>query len=60
MVEIPIMEDWELQGARFFKTFEPMDQVLSLVGRTGTLGRFNGEDADVPFFDKFSSAVLIT
>ena len=43
----------ELQGARFFKTFEPMDQVLSLVGRTGTLGRFNGEDADVPFFDKF-------
>ena len=43
----------ELQGARFIKTFKAMDQVLSLVGRSGTLGRFNGEDADVPFFEKF-------
>ncbi len=43
----------ELQGARFIKTFDPMDQVLSVSGRTGTLGRFNGEDADVPFFEKF-------
>ena len=43
----------ELQGARFFQTFDPMEQVLSVSGRTGTLGRFNGEDADVPFFEKF-------
>ena len=43
----------ELQGARFFQTFDPMEQVLSISGRTGTLGRFNGEDADVPFFEKF-------
>ena len=43
----------ELQGARFVQTFDPMEQVLSISGRTGTLGRFNGEDADVPFFEKF-------
>ena len=43
----------EFQGARFMRTFDPMDQVLSIMGRVGTLGRFNGEDADVPFFDKF-------
>ena len=43
----------ELKGARFYKTFKPMDQVFSIMGRTGTLGRFNGEDADVPFFEKF-------
>ncbi|MEC7800356.1 MAG: outer membrane protein assembly factor BamA [Verrucomicrobiota bacterium] len=43
----------ELQGAHFFQTFDPMEQVLSVSGRTGTLGRFNGEDADVPFFEKF-------
>ena len=39
----------ELQGARFIQTFDPMEQVLSISGRAGTLGRFNGEDADVPF-----------
>ena len=44
---------FELQGAKFFPTFEPMDQVLSIVGKTGTLGRFDGEDSDVPFFEKF-------
>ena len=44
---------FELQGAKFFPTFDPMDQVLSIVGKTGTLGRFDGEDADVPFFEKF-------
>jgi outer membrane protein insertion porin family len=43
----------ELQGARFIQTFDAMEQVLSISGRTGTLGRFNGEDADVPFFEKF-------
>lgn len=43
----------ELQGARFFQTFDPMEQVLSVSGRTGTLGRFDGEDANVPFFEKF-------
>jgi outer membrane protein insertion porin family len=43
----------ELQGARFIQTFDPMEQVLSVSGRAGTLGRFNGEDADVPFFEKF-------
>ena len=43
----------ELQGARFIQTFDPMEQVLSISGRTGTLGRLNGEDADVPFFEKF-------
>jgi outer membrane protein insertion porin family len=43
----------ELQGARFIQTFDPMEQVLSISGRAGTLGRFNGEDADVPFFEKF-------
>ena len=44
---------FELQGAKFFETFDPMEQVLSIVGRTGTLGRFDGKDADVPFFEKF-------
>ena len=44
---------FELQGAKFFETFTPMEQVLSIVGRTGTLGRFDGKDADVPFFEKF-------
>ena len=43
----------ELQGAKFFETFDPMEQVLSIVGRTGTLGRFDGKDTDVPFFEKF-------
>jgi outer membrane protein insertion porin family len=43
----------ELQGAQFFKTSETMEQVLSFVARAGTLGRYNGDDADVPFFEKF-------
>jgi outer membrane protein insertion porin family len=43
----------EVQGARFFKTFDAMEQVLSVSGRTGTLGKFDGEDANVPFFEKF-------
>jgi len=43
----------ELQGAKFLKTFEPMEQVLSISGRIGTLGKFDGEKADVPFFEKF-------
>ena len=43
----------ELQGARFIQTFDPMEQVLSVSGRTGTIGRFNGEEADVPFFERF-------
>ena len=30
-----------------------MEQVFQLWEEPGTLGRFNGEDADVPFFDKF-------
>jgi len=44
---------FEIQGARFFKTFDAMEQVLSISGRTGTLGKFDGEDANVPFFEKF-------
>ena len=44
---------FELQGARFFKTFDTMEQVLSVSGRIGTLGKFDGEDANVPFFEKF-------
>ncbi|MGA0903799.1 MAG: outer membrane protein assembly factor BamA, partial [Opitutales bacterium] len=44
---------FEIQGARFFKTFDTMEQVLSISGRTGTLGKFDGEDANVPFFEKF-------
>jgi outer membrane protein insertion porin family len=44
---------FELQGARFFKTFDAMNQVVTISGRTGTLGRYDGEDADVPFFEKF-------
>ena len=28
-----------------------MEQVLSISGRTGTIGRFNGKDADVPFLN---------
>ena len=44
---------FEIQAAKFLETFEPMDQVFSLVGRTGTLGRWNGKDSDVPFFEKF-------
>lgn len=44
---------FELQGARFFKTFDAMEQVVTVSGRTGTLGRFDGKDSDVPFFEKF-------
>ncbi len=44
---------FEIQGARFFKTFDAMEQVLSVSGRVGTLGKFDGEDANVPFFEKF-------
>ena len=44
---------FEIQAAKFLETFEPMDQVFSLVGRTGTLGRWNGKESDVPFFEKF-------
>ena len=43
----------ELQGARFFQTFDAMEQVLTISGKTGTLGKFDGNDANVPFFDKF-------
>ena len=44
---------FELQGAKFIKTFDPMEQVLSVSGRVGTLGKFDGDDANVPFFEKF-------
>ncbi len=44
---------FELQGVQFFNTFDAMEQVLSISGRTGTLGKFDGEDANVPFFEKF-------
>jgi outer membrane protein insertion porin family len=44
---------FELQGAKFLETFDPMEQVLSFSGKLGTLGRFNGEDSDVPFYEKF-------
>ena len=43
----------ELQGAQFLKTSETMEQVLSFIARAGTLGRFDGDDANVPFFEKF-------
>jgi len=43
----------EIQGARFFQTFDAMEQVLTISGKTGTLGKFDGSDANVPFFDKF-------
>jgi len=43
----------ELQGARFFQTFDAMEQVLTISGKAGTLGKFDGNDANVPFFDKF-------
>ena len=47
---------FEIQGARFFQTYDAMEQVLSVSGKVGTLGKFeNGKDADVPFFDKFFS-----
>ncbi len=44
---------FELQGAKFLETFDPMEQVLSFSGKLGTLGRFNGEPSDVPFYEKF-------
>ena len=44
---------FELQGVQFFKTFDTMEQVLSVSGRTGTLGKFDGDEANVPFFEKF-------
>ena len=44
---------FELQGAKFLETFDPMEQVISFSGKLGTLGRFNGDDADVPFYEKF-------
>jgi len=43
----------EIQGARFFQTFDAMEQVLTISGKTGTLGKFDGSNANVPFFDKF-------
>jgi outer membrane protein insertion porin family len=43
----------EIQGARFLKTFDAMEQVLTISGKTGTLGKFDGNDANVPFFDRF-------
>ena len=50
---------FEIQGARFFKTFDPMEQVLSVSGRTGTLGKFDGEDAKRSFFrEVFSRRAL--
>ncbi len=41
----------ELRGAKFIKTSETMEQVLSLIGRVGTISEFDG--GDVPFFDQF-------
>ena len=45
---------FEIQGTRFFQTYDAMEQVLTISGKFGTLGKFeNGKDADVPFFDRF-------
>jgi len=45
---------FEIQGTRFFQTYDAMEQVLTISGKFGTLGKFeNGQDADVPFFDRF-------
>ncbi len=44
---------FELQGARFIKTFDALEQVATLSGRLGTLGRLDGTDSNVPFFEKF-------
>jgi outer membrane protein insertion porin family len=45
---------FEIQGTRFFQTYDAMEQVLTISGKFGTLGKFeNGQDANVPFFDRF-------
>ncbi len=45
---------FEIQGTRFFQTYDAMEQVLTISGKFGTLGQFeNGQDANVPFFDRF-------
>ena len=47
-----IMVDLKFRVLDFSKTFDTMEQALSISGRTGTLGKFDGEDANVPFFEK--------
>jgi outer membrane protein insertion porin family len=42
----------EFRGSQFFPVFRFQNQVLSLVGRTGTVESY-GKSADVPFFDRF-------
>ena len=37
-----------------------MEQVLSLSGRVGTLGKFDGEDANVPFLRSFFLGPIIS
>ncbi len=43
---------FEMRGSQFFPVFEPQTQVLSLVGRVGTMDAFSPSDR-VPFFDRF-------
>jgi len=42
---------FELRGAKFIKTSDTMEQVLSLIGRMGTISEFSG--GNVPFFEQF-------
>ena len=44
---------WRLegQGTRFWPISEAADQVLSLIGRAGTVSSFDGDE--VPFFDRY-------
>jgi len=48
---------FELHGAKFIKTSDTMEQVLSLIGRVGTISEFGGTsktlEHNVPFFEQF-------
>lgn len=42
----------EFRGAQFYRTFETLNQVLSIVGRAGVIDHY-GSSTRVPYFDRF-------
>lgn len=42
----------ELRGAQYYRTFETLNQVVSMIGRVGVIDSY-GDSTNVPYFDRF-------
>lgn len=44
----------EMRGAKYFKLFDfPLEQSIAFLARGGGIQPYSGDDADVPFYDRF-------